>query len=126
MKRTGLFWHVHHSGMLMELSTDIQERIRHIKMYKPADEVATRLRLLKPVKGPLPPLIAKAHAAWEKSTKRVWRDPSFRLRAVRGVAALRLYNAIQRSSRLVEALHKKECPDCPWDGRTIFPKKGVK
>jgi hypothetical protein len=24
--------------------------------------------------------------------------------------------------KAVEAIHKKECePDCPWDGRTIFP-----
>mgnify|MGYP001615385474 CR=1 FL=1 len=22
----------------------------------------------------------------------------------------------------IEALHKKECPNCPWDGDTIFPK----
>ena len=23
----------------------------------------------------------------------------------------------------VEALHQKECPSCPWNGRTIFPRK---
>jgi hypothetical protein len=23
----------------------------------------------------------------------------------------------------VEGLHVKECPDCPWDGQTIFPKE---
>jgi hypothetical protein len=22
---------------------------------------------------------------------------------------------------LLMSLHKEECPDCPWDGRTIFP-----
>jgi hypothetical protein len=24
------------------------------------------------------------------------------------------------------ALHKKECPKCPWNGKTIFPKKRIK
>jgi hypothetical protein len=23
----------------------------------------------------------------------------------------------------IEQLHAKECPDCPWNGHTIFPKK---
>jgi len=23
----------------------------------------------------------------------------------------------------LEALHKQEHPDCPWDGHTIFPKE---
>ena len=25
----------------------------------------------------------------------------------------------------IEALHKRECLDCPWDGHTIFPEKDV-
>jgi len=25
----------------------------------------------------------------------------------------------------IEALHAIECPDCPWDGTTIFPKAGA-
>jgi len=25
----------------------------------------------------------------------------------------------------IEALHRVECPDCPWDGQTIFPAGGT-
>jgi len=39
----------------MEFSTEpISRRIAYIKRYKPKGEIATRLRLLKPVKGKLP------------------------------------------------------------------------
>ena len=75
-------WHVHHGTLWEVLTEPIKNRIAYIKSDKPKHEVATRLRLLKPIIGPLP----------EKITK---------------VA--------------MEALHKKECPACPWNGKTIFP-----
>lgn len=31
--------------------------------------------------------------------------------------------AIEENLSAIERLHKKECPDCPWDGETIFPNK---
>ncbi len=33
--------------------------------------------------------------------------------------------ALQNNVVAIEKLHRKECPDCPWDGKTIF-RKGEK
>src|SRR3990170_1306395 len=57
------FWHIHHE-VLLEWSDDIQERIDYIKAHKPPHEVETRLRLLKPVQGALPPKLVKARDAY--------------------------------------------------------------
>ena len=76
-------WHIHHGILWEPLTEPIENRIAYIKSNKPTHEQATRLRLLKKIKGPLPdPITHKAMAA----------------------------------------LHQIECPDCPWDGSTIFPK----
>ena len=88
------FWHIHHE-VLLEWSDDIQERIDYIKAHKPPHEVETRLRLLKPVQGALPPKLVKAKAAYAK--------------------------AYDECLPQIEALHALECPDCPWNGTTIFP-----
>ena len=75
-------WHVHHEKLWEVLTEPIKNRIAYIKENKPPAEQATRLRLLKLIKGPLPDKMTKA---------------------------------------AMDALHKKECPDCPWNGSTIFP-----
>ena len=75
-------WHVHHEILWEVLTKPIENRIAYIKSDKPKHEQETRLRLLKPIKGPLPEKLTKA---------------------------------------AMEALHKKECPNCIWDGLTIFP-----
>lgn len=36
--------------------------------------------------------------------------------------ALRVYNeSIERNMSEIELLHSQECPNCPWNGHTIFP-----
>src|SRR3990170_2224375 len=102
------FWHIHHE-VLLEWSDDIQERIDYIKAHKPPHEVETRLRLLKPVQGALPPKLVKAKAAYAKA-----RDAYDKAKAA--------YNkAYDECLPQIEALHALECPDCPWNGTTIFP-----
>ena len=34
----------------------------------------------------------------------------------------RVQTAVTRNKQAIEELHRKECPNCPWDGKTIFPK----
>ena len=75
-------WHVHHEKLWEVLTEPIKNRIAYIKENKPPAEQATRLRLLKLIKGPLPDKMTEA---------------------------------------AMDALHKQECPDCPWNGSTIFP-----
>jgi hypothetical protein len=33
------------------------------------------------------------------------------------------YKALEPYLPAINALHAVECPDCPWDGETIFPKE---
>lgn len=47
-------WHVHHEKLWEVLTEPIENRIAYIKSDKPKDEQTTRLRLLKPIIGPLP------------------------------------------------------------------------
>lgn len=46
-----LYWHVHHE-VLCEHSTNINERIKYIKHFKPEHEQEIRLRLMQEVKNP--------------------------------------------------------------------------
>jgi len=62
------YWHCHHN-ILVEYVYDYQERVNYIKQEKPANEIDTRLRLFKPVKGELPKAYAKACKAYAKVPK---------------------------------------------------------
>ena len=97
------YWHIHHDKLL-EFSGNIDKRIEYIKYGKPTEEIELRLRLLKPVKGKLPDAVIKVWAVWEK----VWAACD---------------ETIQKYQSKIEALHTLECPDCPWDGETIFPER---
>ena len=50
---TGMYWHCHHDK-LYEWVYDYQERVDYIKAEKPKNEIKTRLRLFKKIKGKLP------------------------------------------------------------------------
>src|SRR3990170_3710435 len=137
------FWHIHHE-VLLEWSDDIQERIDFIQAEKPKHEVEIRLRLLKPVQGALPPKLVKAGDARDKAydANAKARDAYDKARdayvkasvayAKAGdafvkakaafVKAKAAYNkAYDECLPQIEALHALECPDCPWNGTTIFP-----
>ncbi|MCR4293606.1 MAG: hypothetical protein NUV76_12105 [Candidatus Kuenenia sp.] len=106
------FWHVHHET-LVESSENIEGRIEYIRENKPSDEIETRLRLIKEVKGQLPIAWRDAEKAWQDAEK-AWLDAYDVCRDV--------YNAWQAANKdEIEALHKLECLNCPWNGETIFP-----
>ena len=100
-------WHVHHMTLVEQLygSYGLTTRQNYIKTDKPGRERARRLRLLKVVQNQA--LIVSLQASLE-----IYRLPlpvRRKIRKALGVAIL--------------ALHNHECPKCPWDGTTIFPKK---
>src|SRR3989304_3377958 len=131
------YWHIHHKDFLLEWSDDIQERIDFIQAEKPKHGVEVRLRLLKPVQGALPPKLVKAGDARgkaEDANAKAWdayvkaRDAYVKAGAAPDQAwdafgkdwdAYR--KAYDKYLPQIEALHALECPDCPWDGFTIFP-----
>ena len=116
------YWHINHD-MLLGCSANIQERIDFIRSFKPAEEVGIRLWLMKPVQGELPAAVVRAgaerHRAWAECNKpwaernNVWAEHD---------KALAEYNkTLSDNAIAIEALHRQECPDCPWNGHTIFP-----
>ena len=101
---TTIAWHVHHDRLLEPLTEPIGNRIAYIKANKSKHEVETRLRLLKPVKGRLPWEVVKTREAYGKAWEAYGK-------------------AVLDHKDEIEALHREECPNCPWDGETIFPEK---
>lgn len=98
IKKLKFYWHIHHDVLVEPLTEPIKNRIEFIKENKPKDEVELRLKLMKPVKGKLPKELVEAGQKWKE--------------------------AGQKRDLQIIALHKKECPNCPWDSKrqTIFSK----
>ena len=115
-------WHVHHNVLIEPLTEPLSTRRAYIKEHKPKSEQALRLRLLKTVRGKLPVAYVEAWKAYDKAWKaydearkaydEVWR--------VYDEARKAYDEARMAYQKEIKALHAKECPKCPWDGKTIF------
>ena len=135
MTKITYYWHIHHDT-LCEGTTDIEERIAHIKNNKPSNEIPLRLKLMQKVKNPskLPREWKEAFQKWEEAFQKweeayqKWREADQKRRNAyqkwreadqkRGETA-----ADQKLKLQIEALHKIEHPDCPWNGESIFEVK---
>ena len=107
-------WHIHHRTLYERTSgtVGLAERSDYIKKEKPWRERARRLRLLKLVKN------QEVLSALAQALREV--GPVY-LRPVKEQSAVRALRAsIQKA---IGRLHALECPRCPWNGRTIFPKR---
>lgn len=132
--KPGFYWHVHHKR-LVEWCYDYYERVRHIRTQKDSRERPLRLRLLRPVQN-MPKSILRAHRALiradqahDRANDRFWRISSPQRERALDRAKERLSKAekvfelaFNVDKRVIERLHKNQCPNCPWDGDTIFPK----
>ena len=119
------FWHIHHDTLLDWTHEPVEKRIEYIQMRKPEHEQATRLRLLKPVRGKLPDTLIQAEAvhgqAWATYDRaKAAYDQAWATYDRAKAAYDQAYRAYLPA---IEALHAQECPECPWDGCTIFPEK---
>ena len=133
----GFFWHVHHT-VLLEWCYNYEERARYIRTNKPRNEQETRLRLFKPVQGRLPEAVVKARQAYDKARQAYLRayQEAYDKALQAYVEAYQAYDkasqaydkaeqaldeVLEDNTAKIEALHAKECPNCPWNGHTIFP-----
>jgi hypothetical protein len=141
-------WHIHHDTLCERSQQPLVERAKWIREKKGKTEVATRLRLMAPVRRPerLPSALIDAWRAWERAGKqneRAWAAYNAtatlwdcqkawtahqKLWADYQAANLTLKKAradyekaLGDHAAEIDALHAEECPDCPWDGTTIFP-----
>ena len=124
---TELYWHIHHDVLCEPMTYPVEDRIAFIKANKPSSEVETRLRLMQPVRGKLPPRFAKAcaarAAARSAARSAAWASAAWSAaRSARSAARDAYDKALNVSRPALERLHRKECPGCPWNGHTIFPK----
>lgn len=130
---TEFYWHIHHEVLIEPATEPIENRIDYIKKNKPAHEIETRLRLLKPVRGKLPKEVIKAWKAYCKAWKAYCKARDAYCKAWKAYNKARdaynkawdaYYKALQNHKSEIEVLHKAECPNCPWNGKTIFPEGG--
>jgi len=146
MNRLAFYWHIHHDILCEVLTEPLQNRIDYIKSDKPTGEVKTRLRLLKRVRYPekLPlewrkayTKLEEARTKWMKANTKQreadaqWKEVCAKWEKVyvnweEAHAKWRENHAKWEETYAkylpqIEALHKEECPDCPWNGATIFP-----
>lgn len=124
-------WHIHHDVLVEPTLEPIKNRIAYIKAHKPKEEQPTRLRLLRAVRGRLPKELRAAGAAYDKARAAAYKARAAYAKARAACVLARwaacgearaAYDKVLSTHRdEIEALHAKECPDCPWDGQTIFP-----
>lgn len=124
------YWHGHHD-ILCEFFDNIKGRIEFIKNNKPKNEIGIRLKLLKEVKGQLPQAWLNADKAKRDADNakfNAWRDKDVVGKMWEDVnmvwedANMVWEDANMAWKNEIEALHKIECPNCLWDGKTIvFP-----
>ena len=128
MTKPTLYWHIHHE-ILIEETTDIQERIDYIRANKPEKEIPLRLKLMTPVLHPekLPSSFRKAREAYCKACEAYDKAREAYYKA--GEAYYKAWEACEKALKArdkalkapqIEKLHREEHPDCPWNGKTIF------
>ena len=147
MIKSGLAFHVHHN-ILIEFCYDYDERDKVIKRDKPRSERKLRLRLFQLIPlNRLPKKGLRAYLkAWENCIKA--RETYYKTIEAYNKAwealdkagetyykAIEAYNkareALDKAGEIylkvnkqaLEKLHTELCPDCPWDGETIFSKE---
>ena len=116
------YWHIHHE-VIADPSYNVKKRKKYVRIYKPTNEVETRLRLMTPAKDQ--DFVGKAWEEYNEIRVKAYEkykeieDKTYEKYKEIEDKALEKYNAS------LWELHKKEHPDCPWDGKTIFPGKDV-
>ena len=112
-------WHVHHNRLCEPLRESMKTRRAYIRTEKPANEIETRLRLLKGVRGEMPAkLIDAFEAAGKAAESAAWKAAE----SAAWLAWLAYEKAYEDAMPEINRMHLEECPDCPWDGKTIFPR----
>jgi len=137
-------WHVHHTELIEPLTKPLEVRQEYIRKNKPIAEHELRLRLLKPVQGPISRVYYKAGKAYVKAwiayeeagkaCAKAWiaYEEAGKAYDKEWTAFDKAWTVYDEARRVYDeagkvchddiiALHQLECPDCPWDGHSIFP-----
>ena len=116
---SGFAFHCHHDT-LFEWVAGYDERVAFIKEYKLKREVTRRLKLFQMIpEDRIPKALLKAREAYDKAIEA-------RAKAIEAYGkAIEAYGKAEgKYTPQMKKLHSELCPDCPWNGKTIFPKEG--
>ena len=146
MKTSGLVFHCHHD-QLIEFAYDIKGRQQAIRDTKSKNEIKLRLKLLRFIPSKRLPqegldeyiragkVYSKAWVTYSKAwvaypeTSVAW--VTYAEASVACTVARVAYNRAmvayyEKNKVALEELHKELCPDCPWNGWTIFTRRDSK
>ena len=137
--KSGFAFHLPHDR-LVDFCFDYDERVKSIKVDEPQDEQALRLRLLQMIpESRLPrPLIE----AWEtyNEARKTYHE-AWKTFAKAEKACLEVWEAYEEAGKVFDEaeeayeeawkicepelikLHEELCPNCPFNGSTIFTRK---
>jgi len=101
-RKAGFVWHCWHNK-LISYYDGYNRRVGQIKDHKPANQHEVRLERFQFVKGPVPDYLTEHRCEWNVAEHLKQNHP--------------------RDYERLLAKHEKQCPDCPWNGRTLFPRK---
>ena len=141
-QKIGTLWcWLHHQKPLEILTEPPENRAHYIEANKPAHEIATRLRAMRPFTGVLPAPVRRAHAAWVKAdaawaqahaawvkADAAWaqaRAAWAQARAALVKADAAWAKALVAHAPAVEAAVRACCSDVEWNARgLVFPAPG--
>jgi len=104
---------------LVGFCPDYDERVKVIKEDKPQDEQALRLRLLQIIPGSrLPRPLIKAGKTYHKA-----REAYYGAKKVYDEAWETYHEVLKVCEPELIKLHEELCPNCPWNGSTIFTRR---
>jgi len=120
--------HCHHEQLGETLTEPAENRIAYILESKPEHEQALRLHLFRPVQEKQLKKYKKAYADWQKAYADWQKADADRQKA--DADRQKAYADWQKAyadrqkanADLAQFVHKKLCKNCPWNGKTIFPK----
>ena len=120
VKVGAMAWHVTHNRLCEPLTKPARNRIAYILTEKPKEERALRLRLMRPVRADAVAAAWKVYYEAVAAARKVYDE------AV--APARKVYDEAVAAARKVRdeaevAAHAAECPNCPWNGTTIFPEE---
>jgi len=133
--KSGLAFHVHlltfsnnlpQYDTLFEFCHDYDERVRFIKQNKPIEERELRLRLFQLIPEDKLPRGTKAY---DKAGKAYYKAREAYDKAEEACDKARedcnkAWETYFRANKeALEKLHSELCPNCPWDGKSIFKVK---
>ena len=112
-----IIMHGHHADNLFSFLPSLEDRIEAIRTSKPKHEQALRLYLIQDVTDLLPR--NKAWATYLKTLEAYNKACGAYNKAREAYTKAR---EVYLASFDEKAFHIEHCkPDCPWDGKTIFP-----